>query len=64
PYKSVGRTVEAGSSSNAVNDSDLLIRDIYGKVKESMNRVVGDFDRLQLHRDDQDATKSDIPNPF
>ncbi|GKC01720.1 FAR1-related sequence 5-like protein isoform X1 [Tanacetum coccineum] len=67
PHKSVGRTVEVGSSSNAVNDSDSLIRDIYGKVEESVNRLVGDFDRLQLYRDAQDAllkkAKSDIPNP-
>nr|GEV74067.1 hypothetical protein [Tanacetum cinerariifolium] len=35
PHKSVGRTVEVRSSSNSVNDSDSLIRDIYSKVKKS-----------------------------
>ncbi|PWA65993.1 FAR1 DNA binding domain, Zinc finger, SWIM-type, MULE transposase domain, FHY3/FAR1 family [Artemisia annua] len=66
-HKSAGRSVEVGSSSNARNGSDSLIRDIYGKVEESVNRLVGDFDRLQLYRDDQDAllekAKSDVPNP-
>ena len=65
-HKSAGRSVEVGSSSNAGNDSDSLIRDIYGKVEESVNRLVGDFDRLQLYRDDQDALLkkaiSDVPN--
>nr|GEZ38391.1 FAR1 DNA binding domain, zinc finger, SWIM-type, MULE transposase domain, FHY3/FAR1 family [Tanacetum cinerariifolium] len=67
PHKSVSCTVEVGSSSNTVNDSDSLIRDIYDKVEESVNRLVGDFDKLQLYRNAQDAllekSKSDIPNP-
>ncbi|PWA55836.1 Zinc finger, SWIM-type [Artemisia annua] len=66
-HKSASRSVEVGSSSNAGNDSDSLIQDIYGKVEESVNRLVGDFDRLQLYRDDQDAllekAKSDVPSP-
>ncbi|GKB15658.1 FAR1 DNA binding domain, zinc finger, SWIM-type, MULE transposase domain containing protein [Tanacetum coccineum] len=40
-HKSVGCTVEVWSSSNAVNDSDSnsIIRDIYGKVEESVNQL-------------------------
>ena len=65
--RSVKNSQDGANASKSECDLDSVLRDIYINVEQSVNHLVGDFEKLQLYKDAQttlkEKAKIDVPNP-
>lgn len=65
--KSVKNSQDGANASNSECALDSVLREIYSNVEQSVNHLVGDFEKLQLYKDAQttlkEKAKIDVPNP-
>ncbi|PWA35472.1 FAR1 DNA binding domain, FHY3/FAR1 family [Artemisia annua] len=65
--KPVEKSKDGGTLSKSGCVLDSVLREIYKDVEQSVNHLVGDFEKLQLYKDAQTSLKekaiTDVPNP-
>ena len=65
--KSVKKSQDGANASNSESSLDSVLREIYSNVEQSVNHLVGDFEKLKLYKDAQtsltEKAKIDVPNP-